>query len=114
MVRSVIPIGADAPQIRAEDQHGDEKEDSHNFQPQCMADVRERAQKTGDAASQTAAGTARGAAGFAADGGIRWNRLTRRDLVAGPGLGSKALAGHAARNANSDAEGAAYGFGSHL
>ncbi len=78
-----------------------------------MANVRERAQKTGDAPGQTAAGTARCSAGFAADGAGRWNRLTRRDLLAGMGLGGKPLAGDAARNANSDAEGTAYGFGSH-
>jgi hypothetical protein len=113
VVGSVIPTSADAPHVRAKDQHGEQKENPHDFQPQRMANVPERTQKTGDAAAQTAAGTAGSPAGFAADGAGRWNRLTRRDLLAGLGLGGKALPGNAARNTNSDAEGAAYGFGSH-
>lgn len=113
MVRSVIPTGADAPHVRAEDQDGQKKKDAHNLKPKRAAHVRERAQKTGEAANQSAAGAARGLAGFAADWAGGGNRLRRMNLAAGLGLSGKPLARNAACNANSDAENAAYGFGSH-
>lgn len=113
MIRAVIPVGADAPHVAAEDQHGDEKEDSCNFEPKGVADAGERAEEPGEAAGETAAGTTGRlacGAGRRPGGG---NRLRRLNLAAVLSVSSKPLAGNAARDAHADAEGAAYGFGSH-
>ena len=114
MVGAVIPTGADAPHVRAEDKHGEKKEDAGDFKPQRAADLGEWTEEAGNSASQTAAGAARSLAGFAAAaraGGGK--RLRRWDLAAGLGLSGKTLAGDAAGNTHSDAQDAAYGFGSH-
>lgn len=113
MVGPVIPTGADAPHVGAEDQHGEEKKHSGNFKPQGAADLGERAKESAEAAGKWAAGAAGSLAGFAARWSGGGNHLRRWNLAASLGLSGKALAGDAACDAHSDAEDAAYGFGSH-
>lgn len=113
MVRAVVPIGADAPHVTAEDQYRHQKEHSHHFEPQSVADAGEGAQKTGETADQAAAGAASRLAGGTAGRAGGRNRLRRLKLAACLRLGGNALAGYAARYTQTDAEGAAYGLGSH-
>lgn len=71
MVGSVVPVGADAPHVAAEDQYRHQEKHSHNFEPKGVAHAGEGAQKTGDAAGETAAGVARHLAGSAAGNRLR-------------------------------------------
>lgn len=109
----MVPTGADAPHGGAEDEHGQQKKDSGDFEPQGSAYVRKRAQETRDAAGQTTAGAAGCLSGGAAHRTGRCNRLRGLYLAACLGVSGKALAGHAAGDSQTDAEGAAYGLGSH-
>lgn len=113
MIGPVIPTGANAPHVGAEDQHGYEEEYSNHFQPKCAAHMGEGAQESGYAAGQTAAGAAGDLTGLTGRGAAGGNRLSGVDLAAGVGVSGNALAGDSAGNPHSDAENPAYGFGSH-
>lgn len=113
MPGTVLPAGALAPHEATEDEHGQKKENSNHFKPKGVADAGEGAQETEDAAGQSAAGAGGRLAGFAGcrSGG---GKLVRGlDLTRGLGLGGETLAGDAASDAQSDAEGTSYGLRSH-
>lgn len=113
MVGPVLPTGADAPHVGAEDQNRYQEENSGNFEPQSVADAREGAEKSREAAGQTAAGASGRLAGFAAGWAGGGDPLSGWKLAARLGLSGEALPGNAAGDAQSNAERAAYGFGSH-
>lgn len=112
MIWPVIPIGAHAPHGSAEDEHGQQEEDSDDFEPERMADFGEGAKKSGDSAEESAAGAAGGLAGGAVVQGDG-NLLIRLEMTRSWSRGGEAPAGNPGSNSQTDAKGPAYGLGSH-
>lgn len=109
VVGTVGVAHASAPKGGREDQHGQEKEDSGDLQPNDSTGMAERLQESTDAAGEAAAGGC-GRAALSRRSGRGCGRLRgcRR-----PG-GGESLGGHAARHTHPCAKDAADGFRSHF
>jgi hypothetical protein len=107
----MVPAGAVAPHCRSEDQYRQQEENANDFQPESAANFAKRAEKATDTARYISTGLACSGAGTA----MRCfaNLLIRLRMGNSVCVTCHALAGHAARHAQSDTQGAAYGLRSH-
>lgn len=113
MVGALEVAGPGAPQGGSKDDHGQEEENAHDFQPQNAAYAAERAEKTAYAAGNVFCRLSGHLAGGAAWGGDAGGGLAWRGVGGGLGAGGGALAGDASCDAQADAQSAADGVGFH-
>ena len=119
VVGAMLPACSCFPQNRAEDQHGEQKEDAGNFEPDFAADAAEGLEESAESACD-AAGSLSGYTA-AASGRRHWRRgdcpvagcvgCRRIGLLA---FAHDGLAGEAARHTQADTQHTADGFRSHF
>jgi hypothetical protein len=113
VIGTVGPTGPHAPKVWGKDDYRQQKEDSGYLEPDNAAHAAEGAQKAAHAARNAAAGLPDRLPGSPASNVGSCDRLCLRRAGCGLCAARQVLACNAARNAQSNAQGAAYSLRSH-